>query len=349
VKISEKIKILSLQAKYDISSPYGVYYAYLQGGKKISLFKILLTNICEKDCYYCGNSSLLDIPRKSFNPEELAKIFMEYYNRGYVEGLFLSSGIAKNSLFTMRRMIDTVEILRNRYKYKGYIHLKILPGADLGSIEKAIQLSDRVSVNIEAPNPWRLKKISSMKLYYEEILSIMNHIKIILKKNPGLLPSGYTTQFVVGASNESDKEILVSVDRLYKEFNIKRPYFSPFNPIPKTPLENLIQVPVTRAHRLYQADWLLRNYGFNIKDLIFEGGNLPVSLDPKLLWARANPQLFPIDINKASYHELILIPGIGPLSAKKIIKFRREKKFKDTSDLKKAGLPIKRALSFIKL
>ena len=327
-----------------------IYPAVLPDGKKVYLLKVLLTNACENDCFYCANRASRNFRRLSFAPEELARAFDAMYRRGLVKGLFLSSGVCGADR-TMDRMIATVELLRRKYAFPGYIHLKILPGASPAHIERAVELATRVSVNLEAPNPARLARIAPQKDFEAELLEPMRRVSSLIAEGEGrLAPAGQTTQFVVGAAGESDRELLSATERLYRELGLARVYFSAFQPVPDTPLDGHPPTPLLREHRLYQSDWLLRKYGFSLDDLVFdEKGNLPREADPKLMWALAHPERFPVEVNRASREELLRVPGIGPRSASRIVRLRRRGKFRHLSDLRKIGVVVKRAAPFVLL
>lgn len=358
----QKVEVLGQSAQYDICASYlckgdkgrgrtrgpgerWIYPAVLPDGKNVSLLKILMTNACDNDCSYCPNRCSSDVQRASFQPEELAKLFMQMRNQGKVEGLFLSSAISGNAEMMMDRMIGAVEILRERYRFPGYVHLKILPEARFEHVQQAIHLADRVSINLEVPNPDRLMKISESKSF-DELLLRMKWIDEVASQER--LRSGHTTQFVVGAADESDKEILQTTDRLYRELNLRRAYFSAFQPVEGTPLEDHPPTSLVREHRLYQADFLFRGYGFRLEEIGFdEEGNMPLGKDPKLVWAIKHPERFPVEVNKASYNELIRVPGIGPKSASRIVRTRRKDRFHSLGEVKSTGAVVKHCAPFI--
>jgi putative DNA modification/repair radical SAM protein len=328
-----------------------VHNAALPGGGCMPILRVLMTNVCLNDCAYCVNQVSRDIPRCSFQSEELAKLFMELYTKRLVQGLFLSSGIGSDVSRTMESMINAVEILRYRYKFRGYIHLKILPGAGFDFIEAGCRLATRVSVNIEAPTSQHLARLSRKKDLHNGIIERMRWVKKITSQNDSLVPSGQTTQFVVGAAGETDRDILCASKNLYNDVGLRRVYFSAFRPINNSSLENLNPTPPMREHRLYQADWLLRVYGFSPPDLelaLDKNDNLSIVKDPKLVIAQKQPWLFPVDINRAGYEELIRVPGIGPVSAKRIIETRRGHSIYLTQQLQKMGVVMKQALPFIR-
>lgn len=360
----KKLEILGTAAKYDVCAsssstkkfqesnigtnmPRGICHSFTPDGRCISLFKVLLTNECLKDCGYCQNRCQLDIPRTSFTPEELAKLFIEFYTRNYVEGLFLSSGVRFSANRTLEEMIKTVEILRYQYKFAGYIHLKILPGASENLIKRSIELSNRVSINIEVPDKRHMMLLSKRKNFQTEISSTIATIAANLRNNEQITQ---TTQYIVGAAGEKDREILQSVNRLYTSFRLKRAYFSAFQPIPGTPLESLTPAPLLRETRLYQMDFLIRQYRFHPDEIVFdEEGNLPADTDPKLAFALKNIHLYPVEVNKATQAELLRVPGIGPVSARRIMKVRKIQKLSDLAQLKNLGVVVKRAAPFLLL
>lgn len=358
----EKVNLLSQAAQWDVcsscfsekmnrkKSPFGrwIYPAIMPDGRRVLLLKVLMSNVCENDCYYCAFRSSRNFKRTGFTPEELARFFMELRRKGLVQGLFLSSGISGNPRITMGKMLACLEILRYRYRFPGYVHLKILPGADLGSIERAVKLASRVSINIEAPSDSHLKKIAKNKNFHKDILERMKWMKrVIERENPKV---SQTTQFVVGASEEKDKEILETAGKLYKDFNMGRVYYSAFQPIQDTPLEGKPPTLLLREHRLYQTDFLFRRYGFSLDEIPFdENNNLSLDEDPKLIWARLHPDYFPIDPNTASKEELLRIPGIGPITALKLIRERRRGRIRYVEDLISLGVLWKRAIPFLSI
>ncbi len=327
-----------------------IYRAALPGGGTVCLLKVLLTNICINDCGYCVNQIGRDVPRCSFQPEELARLFMEMYQKKLVQGLFLSSGIGKDASQTMQSMIKVVEILRHKCQFKGYIHLKILPGASFDCIEAGSKLANRVSVNMEAPTVRHLAKLSLKKNLYDGILERMRWVKSLTDKDVTIAPSGQTTQFVVGAAGETDRDILHASEALYSEVGLRRAYFSAFHPLRDSRLEEVLPTPPIREHRLYQVDWLFRVYGFSpreIEQTLNKEGNLSLTKDPKLTIAQKQPWLFPVDINNATYQELLRVPGIGPTSAGRIIEARRERRIFSVQQLKKMGVVTGRAVTYI--
>ena len=360
----KKMEILGDSARYDLCnySNYnpdnilsrklpGIYNATSPNGDCVPLFKVLMTNKCSNDCRYCVNHSAHQFNRVEFTPEELTSIFLDYYNNRLVEGLFLSSGVPGEVDISMENMVEVARKLRMENEYHGYIHLKILPGASYDLIKRAMSLADRVSVNIEAATPDGFEELSSTKTFNSDILRRMKWIKRLMKKDKNLSPSGQTTQFIVGASDESDSEILKRVDWLYKKMDIKRSYFSPFNSMKDTPLENRDEPNPKRTSRLYQADFLVKSYGFDLEELVFEeNGNMKLEMDPKYCSALSNIEKFPVEVNSATYSELLRVPGIGKISARRIIESRKRNIcFKNLEDLKDIGVIIKRAETFIKL
>jgi predicted DNA-binding helix-hairpin-helix protein len=332
-----------------------IHAAQLPNGKNIKLLKTLLTSACERDCYYCPFRAGRDFRRATFKPDEFANVFMELNRAGVAEGTFLSSGIAGGGLRTQDKLLDTAEILRRKKGYRGYLHLKIMPGAQRAQVERAMQLADRVSVNLEAPNTARLALLAPHKEFMEELVTPLKWVEEIRRTQPaykgwnGRWPST-TTQFVVGGSDESDLELLKTTAWLNENVGLKRAYFSAFNPIRDTPFENKAPTDPRREHRLYQASFLLRDYGFDLEDLPFaEDGHLPLRVDPKLAWAQLNLSPRPIEINHAQRQDLLRIPGIGPRAANAVMNARRTRSIRDLSSLKKLGIQAERAAPFILL
>jgi len=332
-----------------------IHPAQLPNGKSIKLLKTLLSSACERDCFYCPFRAGRDFRRATFKPQEFAELFMKMHQAKMAEGIFLSSGIAAGGANTQNKLLDVAEVLTKRLGFCGYLHLKIMPGAEKGQVERAMQLADRVSINLEAPNTERLAKLAPHKVFLEELLRPLRWVEEIRRSQPaykfwgGKYPST-VTQFVAGGADESDLELLTTTDWLMKNVRLKRAYFSAFHPIPDTPLENKAAVDPLREHRLYQASFLLRDYGFELEDMPFtRDGNLPLSTDPKLAWAQTNLVETPLEINRAEKRDLLRVPGIGLKGAEAILSARRLKKIRDLSALKKLGILSERAAPFLLL
>ncbi|MFQ6089468.1 MAG: putative DNA modification/repair radical SAM protein [Candidatus Methanofastidiosia archaeon] len=354
--LKQKLEILGASAKYDScasvplsrkgnSPPVGCCTSFLPDGRCISLFKVLLTNKCLGDCKYCMNSSLKKSQKTEFTSKEYVRLFFRFYEENYVNGLFLSSGVQGDSDETMERMLEVTEDIRLKYNFRGYIHLKILPGASYYHLKRASELADRISLNLEAPDDGRFSELISTKDFKIDILRRMAWAK-------GLeIPAGQTTQFVVGAFNETDFEILKMLSFLYQKMKLKRGYFSAFKPIEGTPLERHRETPLLREHRLYQADFLLRKYDFEFKDLVFrENENLYLNFDPKFVYALEHQDLFPVDVNDVEFSDLLKVPGIGPKSAQRIVKVREDGfRFTKLKELSNLGVVLKRARGFIQV
>ena len=375
MELSEKLRILSGAAKYDVScsssgsnrggkkgslgsaSSSGICHSFTPDGRCISLLKILLTNCCIYDCSYCINRRSNDVERATFTADEVVNLTMNFYRRNYIEGLFLSSAIIKNANFTMEILTEVVEKLRNEHNFGGYTHLKAIPGADEELINKAGRLVDRMSVNLELPSDKSLKLLAPEK-NKEEIFKPIKNIKnqIIINKEERrkyknssiFVPGGQSTQLIVGATKETDLNILTLSENLYNKFALKRVYYSAYVPVNSGKnLPDIKNPPTLREHRLYQGDWLLRVYGFNSNELLNEANpNFDINFDPKTTYALNNIHLFPVEINKAPYEMLIRVPGIGIRGAKKIVSARRVNSL-DFLDLKKLGIVLKRAQYFI--
>ena len=374
--IEEKLRILSDAAKYDVScsssgssrkntnnglgnaAVNGICHSWSADGRCISLLKILMTNYCIYDCKYCINRKDNDIERAILTPDEIVKLTINFYRRNYIEGLFLSSGIIKSTDYTMELMIAVAKKLRLEEKFNGYIHMKVIPGASRQLINEIGLYVDRVSVNIEfaennalkllAPDKKATDISTSMGLIRKNMLENIEDKKIF-KSTPSFIPAGQTTQMIIGASGESDYAILSRSENLYKNFDLKRVYYSGYVPINKSGILVSTEqaVPMIREHRLYQADWLLRFYDFKADEILDEKDPFvnPL-LDPKTNWAIKNPHFFPIEINKATYKELLKVPGIGVTSAKRIVMTRKYSTIR-YEHLKKLGIVIKRAKYFI--
>ncbi len=373
--ILEKLSILSDAAKYDVScassgvdrggtkgvgntTSAGICHTWTGDGRCVSLLKILMTNDCVYNCAYCLNRSQNDVPRASCLPEEIVELTMEFYRRNYIEGLFLSSAIEKNPDHTMERMVKILDLLRNTYGFYGYIHVKAIPGANPLLIEQAGYLADRMSVNIELPTKESLRLLAPQKNHRALLMPMqqMKHAMIESKENrkkfrqaPKFTPGGQSTQMIIGATEDSDYTILHTSSALYRQFSLKRIYFSAYVPINTD--KNLPAItsapPLLREHRLYQADWLLRYYHFDAGELLTpERPNFDLDFDPKMIWALNHIEQFPMEINKVSFEELLRIPGIGVTSAYKILAQRKVKAV-SYEDLQKMRVSLKRAKYFI--
>ena len=374
--IEEKLRILSDAAKYDVScsssgssrkntnnglgnaAVNGICHSWSADGRCISLLKILMTNYCIYDCKYCINRRDNDIERAMLTPDEIVRLTINFYKRNYIEGLFLSSGIIKSADYTMELMIAVAKKLRLEEKFNGYIHMKVIPGASRQLINEIGLYVDRVSVNIEFAENTALKLLApdkkaadistSMGLIHKNLIENTEDKKIF-KSTPSFIPAGQTTQMIIGASGESDYSILTRSENLYKNFELKRVYYSGYVPVNKSGILVSIDqaVPMIREHRLYQADWLLRFYEFKADEILNEKDPfVDPLLDPKTNWAIKNFHFFPIEINKASYRELLRVPGIGVTSAKRIVMTRKYSTIR-YEHLKKLGIVIKRAKYFI--
>mgnify|MGYP000861335177 FL=1 len=373
--IDEKLRILSDAAKYDVScsssgssrkntsnglgnAAYsGICHSWSADGRCVSLLKILMTNHCIYDCKYCINRKSNDIERAILTPDEIVRLTINFYRRNYIEGLFLSSGVIKNADYTMEQMIAVAKKLRLEENFNGYIHMKVIPGASRELIHEIGLYVDRVSVNIELAENKALKLLApdkkptdistSMGLIRKNQIQNIEEKKLF-KSTPSFIPAGQTTQMIIGAGGESDFAILNRSENLYKNFGLKRVYYSAYVPVNKSGiLANTNAVPMLREHRIYQADWLLRFYNFKAEEILDEKNPfIDPLLDPKANWAVQNWHLFPMEINRASYKDLIRIPGIGVTSAKRIVMVRRHNVIK-YEHLKKLGVVIKRAKYFI--
>lgn len=374
--LSEKLQILTAAARYDVActssgaarkgngrdmgncAAAGICHSFSSDGRCISLLKLLLTNECIFDCKYCQNRCSNHIPRAAFTPEEICTLTMEFYRRNYIEGLFLSSGILKNPTFTMELLCTTLRLLRHKYRFRGYIHVKAIPGADGELIRQAGFLADRMSVNIELPTAEGLKALAPNK-HRKNILTPMRQIQLGIQANqnelalyhgaPRFVNAGQSTQMIVGATPESDWQILNVAESLYQNFHLKRVFYSAFVNVTGDQALPMLPggPPLLREHRLYQADWLLRFYGFRASELLDESRPyFNVMLDPKEDWAVRHLERFPVEVNKAPLEQLLRVPGIGVKSARRIAAARKSAVL-TFDDLKKMGVVLKRALYFI--
>ncbi len=375
--VYDKLTILTDSAKYDVSCSSsgverksdiaggignsvssGICHSFAADGRCISLLKVLMSNSCIFDCKYCVNRRSNDTRRSMFTPEELADLTMNFYRRNYIEGLFLSSGIMRNPDYTTEQLISVLELLRHKHRFGGYIHVKAIPGADPALISRLGLLADRMSVNIELPSQDSLHQLAPDKTK-EAILKPMSVIRHGIRENvtdlvkyrhaPKFVPGGQSTQLIVGATPDSDLKILTLTEALYKKYELKRVYYSAYTPVMEHSLLPALdsKPPLLREHRLYQADWLLRFYGFEAKELLDERApNFNPFMDPKCNWAMNHIDRFPVDINTAPYEILLRVPGIGVRSAKRIVSARRSARL-DYPGLKKLGVVLKRAQYFI--
>ncbi len=331
-----------------------VFHAQMGGGKTIPLLKTMLTSVCENDCNYCVFRKGRDFQRYSFSADEMAATFMQLVRRGLVQGIFLSGGIAGSGAKSQDRLIDTIEILRKRYRFQGYVHLKIMPGAEEAQIERAMQISNRVSINLEAPNPERLHLLAPRKDFTGDLfprIGMMAHYQDTQRGESGReKPASLTTQLVMGAVGENDVEMLTTTELLYGRYNLARVYYSKFNPAADTPLEDHPPADHVRNVRLYQASFLLRDYGFSMEDMQFTtDGFLPRDMDPKVAWARQNLADCPVEVNLAEPEQLLRIPGVGKIGVEKILAARKEKKLAQLNQLTTLGIGTKRAAPFVLL
>ena len=372
----EKLKILAESAKYDVScassgttrkntsgtlgstNGWGICHSFTEDGRCVSLLKIMMTNYCMYDCAYCINRRSNDLPRATFSVQELVDLTIEFYRRNYIEGLFLSSGVINNPDYTMERMVQIVKELRTLHKYNGYIHMKSIPGASEELICQAGQYADRLSVNIEIPTEQNLKMLAPEKdhesvykpmLYIQQGVLQSHEERQKYRYAPRFAPAGQSTQMIIGATDESDKQILNTSSALYTRPTMKRVYYSGFIPVNSYDqrLPALKSAPLVRENRLYQADWLMRFYEFKVDEIVDDAyPNLDLEIDPKLSWALRHPEAFPVDINKADYSMLLRVPGLGVKSAKLIVSSRRFNRL-NSSHLKKMGVVLKKAQYFI--
>ncbi len=333
----------------------GIYvsHATLPNGKRMRLFKSLISSRCKNNCYYCPMRKDSNLHRASFEPEEYARIIDNLYKAGLIDGAFISSAVDEDSIKTQDRLIKAMEILRLKLKFKGYLHVKFMPGLEFDQAKHIMHYADRVSLNLEAPNENRIKVLSPDKTVYSKLLDPLRWTQEIRQSPPTYdnwqqrWPS-VCTQFVVGGSDETDLEILQTTTYLYKQIGLQRTYFSPLSPSIGTPMEDHPAIPIKRKTRLYQASYLIRDYGYKLQDLRFStDANLPLDKDPKLIWAEVHLQENPIEVNRADLEQLLKIPGIGRQNAHKILTNRKNHPFRDVADFSKVGIRIKRGLPFI--
>lgn len=373
-RLNRKLAILADAAKYDASCAssgsrranrgglgstegMGICHSYTPDGRCVSLLKILLTNHCIYDCQYCVNRITSDTPRARFEPDEVVRLTMDFYRRNYIEGLFLSSGIIQTPDYTMEQVINVAKRLRGDENFRGYIHLKTIPNASKALVAEAGKYADRLSINIELPTAGDLESLAPEKKR-NEIEQSMQRIRLVRDEHeadrirglntPRFAPAGQSTQMIVGATEASDRQILATSSQLYSDYRLRRVYYSAYSPIPHADARlPSIAPPLVREHRLYQADWLIRFYGFDADEITTaESHNLDLDMDPKLSWALRNRGQFPVDINKAAREQLLRVPGIGEKSVRKIIKTRRHHGIRD-EDLIRMGIGYKKARPFI--
>ncbi len=375
-EILDKLKTLAESAKYDVScassgttrkstpggigstAGWGICHSFTEDGRCVSLLKIMLTNYCIYDCAYCINRRSNDLKRATFAVDELVELTIEFYRRNYIEGLFLSSGVINTPDYTMERMVRVVKELRTVHKFNGYIHMKSIPGASQQLVHEAGLYADRLSVNIEIPTEQNLKMLAPEKDHesvYKPMLYIQQGVLESAEERqksrfaPRFAPAGQSTQMIIGATDETDKQILNTSAALYTRPSMKRVYYSGYIPVNSydNRLPAVKQAPLVRENRLYQADWLLRFYEFSVNEIVDDTHpDLDLEIDPKLSWALRHPEHFPVDINKADYSMILRIPGIGVKSAKLIVMSRRYARLK-SADLKKIGIVMKKAQYFI--
>ncbi|MDR1922519.1 MAG: putative DNA modification/repair radical SAM protein [Candidatus Adiutrix sp.] len=374
--VIKKLEILADAAKYDVSCSssgasraakrgavgnavsWGVCHSYTADGRCISLLKTLLSNHCRYDCAYCVNRRGNDIPRASFTVRELAELTIEFYRRNYIEGLFLSSGVLRNPDYTMERLVGVARELRNEYRFNGYVHLKTIPGASEELVHEAGLYADRLSVNLEIPTEANLKALAPEK-DHQSVYKPMNYIyrniaasaeeRRKFRSAPRFAPAGQSTQLIIGASRETDRDILSLAASLYDQPKLKRVYYSGFVPVNAYDdrLPPLASAPLARENRLYQADWLMRFYDFAAEEITDgESPDLDLELDPKLAWALRHPEWFPVDVNRDDYHRLLRVPGVGTRSAGLMVMARRRGRLQ-AGHLAKMGVVMKRAVHFI--
>ena len=363
--VENKLRILADAAKYDTAcassgsvrkrpeggignaAPAGICHSFTPDGRCVSLLKILLTNYCVYDCMYCVNRVSSDTPRARFSVDEVVNLTMDFYRRNYIEGLFLSSGIVQSSEYTMEQLVAVARKLRVEQRFGGYIHLKGIPGVSRELLAEAGRWADRLSINIELPTDQDLQKLAPAKSHCS-IERSMDEVRTAASAEPGLMPAGQTTQMIVGAVPRSDAEILAKASALYTARGLRRVYYSAFSPIPHAHSElPAAAPPMVRENRLYQADWLMRYYGFSAGELTAgPSADLPLGMDPKLAWALRHREFFPVDVNSAPREALLRVPGFGVRNVKRILSVRRFRRL-TAADLAKLRVPMRRAEPFI--
>lgn len=365
MNLSEKLDILAPAARFDACDTHsqagkrftpkkaawdsaGIAAEGGPDGRAMPVLRLLMSNKCEWDCPYCPLRSANDLPRAALSPEELAQIVMPRVERGAAQGLLLSTGVDGNNEAATTRMIDGVEHLRKKSGFDGYVHLKLLPGSSRSEVERAARLANRISINIEAPSAEQLATISPRRDWFADVIAPLLWARDWQRE--GLLPSGIATQFVVGAAGEADRDLLRTTAWLYRDMDLRRVYFGAFRPVAGTPLADRAPTPFVREQRLKEADWLLRHYGFGTDELPYDAiGNLPLNTDPKLAWALAHPEIFPVELNTAAEDTLMRVPGLGPLSVRRILRLRRDHRFREPAQLKGLGSIAMRAADFVTL
>ena len=349
----EKAVFLGRAAKWDVFEgeegeerglPRCWIYRAAAGGRRVPIFKTLLSNACRNNCLYCANRADRPVPRFSLSPEEFARAFQFLWSRGLVEGAFISSSVEGDPDLTMEKILAAAEIIRRNMGFQGYLHIKIMPGAKAEYVKRALELGSRISINLEAANEFILQKISPQK-DFREILSLLEAGSRLREESS--FPVALTSQIIIGLG-EKDRDLLELSERLYRRFRIWRCYYSPFEPVPGTPLEKEPPAPKEREKKLYRADFLIRLYGFKASEIPFSEEGEILGSDPKLMWALLHPDFFPVDVNRAPYHKLLRVPGIGPRSARAILRVREEGgRVRTISELKALGVDVRRASPFI--
>ena len=365
-----KLEILSADAQYDLACACGtndddrrrrgddgrwIYPVTLPNGGKSVLLKTLVSNVCSNDCKYCPLRAQQDVRRCSLDPEETARVFLDYYQQRKVFGLFLSSGVIGSPDATMDRLTTTARLLRRKHRFRGYIHLKVIPGASDGAIEEAVSLASAVSLNIETPGAKNLARLSQRKDYIRDIIEPIKLISRLTARGTRFARVKQTTQFIVGAAGEADTEIVKYMGGLYDRLNMQRIYFSAYQTGAGDVSLNAEQAgpgdptkPFMREHRLYQVDFLMRKYGFKDADVVFDpAGNLSLEADPKEMWARNHPEFFPLDVNRAPRLELLRVPGLGPLTVKRIVQLRRTQRIRQLEDIGRPGVLLRKAGGYL--